>query len=62
MDELLKSGVRTSKDGSKYRIIPMQESKEQLKVASIGENLASQLKDFLKSKNVRTGKNNYITI
>jgi hypothetical protein len=58
MDELLKSGVRTSKDGSKYRIIPMQESKEQLKVASIGENLASQLKDFLKSKNVRTGKNN----
>lgn len=59
MEDLLKSGTRQAKDGSKYRIIPM-EGKEKSSPPSpaAGENLVSEIKTFLQTKNVRTGKNN----
>jgi hypothetical protein len=64
MDELLKSGAKTSKDGFKYRVIPMksQEKSQNTPTTSFGENLVSDLKNFLKNKNIKTEKNNNLEL
>lgn len=59
MEELLKgSGVKKGKDGSKYRVIPL-EGKENIPQQSSaqGQNLVNELTSFLKTKNIRAGKN-----
>jgi hypothetical protein len=58
MEDLLKSGTKKAKDGSKYRIIPVGESKRSSQPASVGENLVPEIKTFLQKKGIRTGKNN----
>ena len=62
MDELLKSGTKTSKDGFKYRVIPMKDKTPSTPPTSFGENLVSDLKNFLKSKNVRAEKNTNLEV
>lgn len=60
MEELLKSKsgspVKTSKDGHKYRVIPIENASGGKKVQSAGEDLVGDLKNFLKSQGVRTSK------
>jgi len=59
MEDLLKSGTKKAKDGSKYRIIPVGMSKGSSSQApSVGENLMPEIKTFLQKKGIRTGKNN----
>lgn len=57
MEDLLKSGAKTAKDGSKYRVIPIGNSKGSFQTSSVGENLVPEIKSFLQKKGVRTGKN-----
>lgn len=57
MEDLLKNGKR-AKDGSRYRVIPLEESKGSIQAPPAGENLVPQIKSFLQQKGVRTGKNN----
>lgn len=56
MDEMLKGpSVKTSKDGHKYRTIPMEHS-TQSAPASSGDDMVGELKKFLKSQGVRYSK------
>lgn len=57
MEDLLKSGKK-AKDGSRYRVIPIEDSKTSTQSRFTGENLVSDIKSFLQQKGVRTGKNN----
>jgi hypothetical protein len=55
MEDLLKSGTKKAKDGSKYRVIPIGESKTSPQSPSVGENLVPEIKSFLQKKGIRTG-------
>ncbi len=57
MEDLLKNGKK-AKDGSRYKVIPLKESKGSAQTPSAGENLVPEIKSFLQKKGVRTGKNN----
>jgi hypothetical protein len=60
MEDLLnaKSGspAKTSKDGHKYRVIPMKSTGGSQPSPSTGEDLVGQLKNFLKTQGIRTSQ------
>lgn len=57
MDELLKgSGVKTSKEGDKYRIIPFEHSMHTKSSSSSKQDMVEELKSFFKSEGIRYHK------
>jgi len=56
MSELLKNG-KTAKDGSKYRIIPIEKKNTAKKTSTSGDDLVGELKTFFRSKGIRYSKN-----
>lgn len=56
MEELLNSKSKVSKDGNRYRVIPIKNSSNAGSTKSVGEDLVGDLKTFLKSQGIRTSK------
>lgn len=54
MEDLLKNSFKTSKDGTKYRVIPLNSKKNTQSTPIVTENLLNELKSFLEKKNIRT--------
>lgn len=55
MEDLLKKGFKTSKNGTRYRVIPLNDKKNTETQALTTENLLNELKSFLDKRSIRTG-------